>query len=356
MRTLLLAPCVLASALSAQDIPTAPPPVAHVAALDAVLVFFLRDDALWTCDGNGAQLRRWSPEGLSVPTPIALSPDGSRVALLRRRLTLLDAAGHTTDLGPFQGHAIDVAWSPDGGALAWSSSYRTVGMGAVWLVADVAAGAEPAPLSEAGAYDDHPAWSPDGRWLALAASRSHEVQQHADMIWVERKSRVELVDRATGKRTVACEREGEIDAIAWSPDGRWLAFEVDGELLVVPMAGGTPGPHRVLPAKPRRGGTLVWNPDSSWLLTDRNVVRGKVGSDARKSEDALLLVSLGGEVRELPLGDDAYGAAFTPDGAWILVGCGDRTLRRVEVATGAITTLCDGVDYWTPVLCRRRNP
>jgi Tol biopolymer transport system component len=66
-------------------------------------------------------------------------------------------------------------------------------------------------LTETSEEEDHPAWSPGRRWLAFVARRRVVaiVQDDGD----HRHPLVQVSDRFDG-----------IDAVAWSPDGRRLAF------------------------------------------------------------------------------------------------------------------------------------
>src|SRR6266699_5555712 len=59
-----------------------------------------------------------------------------------------------------------------------------------------------------------PAWSPDGRWLAFASSRSGKRD-----VW-----RVALDGSGGAERLTDVTGEGELGEFRWSPDGRRMAF------------------------------------------------------------------------------------------------------------------------------------
>jgi Tol biopolymer transport system component len=109
---------------------------------------------------------------------------------------------------------------------------------------------------------------------------------------------------------------------AWSPDGKWIAFErlrgQDAELLVVPALG---GPERKLSDT---GAGLIyfnpaWSPDSKWLVTSVQ--------SAPRAPGALFLIPLsGGEKRRLtsppPSSHGDGSPAFSPDGRAIVFSRG----------------------------------
>jgi len=343
---------VFASAVAAaapQDQAPQPPVAAVHAELAATALFVLRDDAIWTCDGNGRNARQWSPVGRPIATPLELAPDGRCFALAQGGLGLLDERGDVRTLDAFDGWASRPIWSADGRALAFGTTEQTVGEGAVWLCTDTGAPKGLLRLPAEHGYAGEPAFAPDGTLLAFAAEVSHEVEQSHDVVFVRHKSRVEVFDRATGKRTVACEQAGEIFAVAWSPDGRHLAFELDGTVLVVPMAGPTPGPARRLLTRVRNGGPFAWSPDGGAVLAARSGVSAGPGAHP---VDAILLAPLHGEPRELALPTTIYDCAFAPGGAWLAVTDGECRLLRVDVATGAQQVLLTGCEHWSPVWWR----
>jgi dipeptidyl aminopeptidase/acylaminoacyl peptidase len=111
---------------------------------------------------------------------VAVSPDGSRVAMTVTR--------------------VDLA----------ANRYVTQ----VWL-ATVDGSLPPRPLTSGEPGESRPAWSPDGRQLAFVSKRA-KGQGQATL-------HVLAVDGPGEVRTVATMADG-IDDPAWSPDGRWIAY------------------------------------------------------------------------------------------------------------------------------------
>jgi dipeptidyl aminopeptidase/acylaminoacyl peptidase len=323
----------------------------RVEALESLRVFAVHDDAIWSVDGNGADRRRWG-EG-RADSPLSPARGTATVATTNQRVLLLGENGERADLGAIAGWGMTPVWSPDDNRLAFATHTRNVGEGGIWIVDDVGKRTPPRRLTAEGEYEDNPEFSPDGRWLAVSRALETKIEQHADVITVARVSRLEVVDLETGRHEIACERTGEIDDIAWSPHGRHVAFEVDGELMIVPMAGATAGPAHLAAKNLRRGGILFWSPDGRAVLTDRTLQTRKLGRGARPQHDALVLVPLAGDEKEIDVRAQIHGAAFDPTGRWVFVTC-DRELHRANVATGEVEDLHVSVDSWSPVWCRAK--
>jgi dipeptidyl aminopeptidase/acylaminoacyl peptidase len=122
---------------------------------------------------------------------------------------------------------------------------------------------------------DLPAWSPDGQWIAFFASpRSIGVKDFArlDVPW-----NLYLMDPVEQKPRRVLANVKHPRSLAWSPDGRWLAF--GGELpwrgkglwLFAPSTGML---HRVTKEDIS---WLAWSPDGQQIagIDDLPYVRGK---------------------------------------------------------------------------------
>ncbi|MEW6321307.1 MAG: protein kinase [Acidobacteriota bacterium] len=171
--------------------------------------------------------------------------EGSRVPVL------LTPDSPVADLQP--------AVSPDGRRVAFRSDRDG---GGIFVIN--ASGGEPRRVSEVG-Y--HPAWSPDGRSLALSGV-SMERPEGVYLL-----SELWVVDVETTNRRAIATR----DAVqpAWSPDGRLIAFAriPDGggwqrDIWVIPVSGGTAVRVTTDPAADM---APFWGPDgaSIWFCSDR---------------------------------------------------------------------------------------
>ena len=170
-------------------------------------------DALWRSRVNGTapQPLLSRPEPLRAP---ALSNDGRALAYERWHLTSrlarlpLDAAAPAEaawrDAGALERGA---QLSPDRSQVVFVSNQG----GREQLRLAPAAGGEARPLgSEAFDYLEAPRWSPDGRFVAFAASRDAALD-----VWV-----VEVASGAARRVT----DDGRSRAPSFSHDGRWLYF------------------------------------------------------------------------------------------------------------------------------------
>ncbi len=121
---------------------------------------------------------------------------------------------------------------------------------------------------------------------------------------------------------------------AWSPDGRWIAFSMAGDIWKIPAAGGT---AVALTSAPGYHFEPAWSPDGRWIAltidVDGNLDIGLVSAD-------------GGAVEELTTHPHVdIEPEFTRDGSAILFAsarAGSFDLYRIDIDTGDLTTLVDG--------------
>ncbi len=247
--------------------------------------------------------------------------------------------------------AADPAVSPDGRLVAFSvrhldpaaNEYRSR---LWWAPADGSGPAE--PLTEGARRDAHPAWSPDGRWLAFTSHRGDEGATTVHLLPVARPG--EAVALTSWPETV--------DQLRWSPDGRWLSFVAR-----------VPDPHAAGDddrRPPRRVTRLLSRLDDVGWTLDRpqhvhlvgtplgggatGVVRdltpGRASfSDASWLPDSSGLVAVGDahETWDLDLGRDLYRLDLAGDGP-VRVTTGPVALALPAVAADGARVAVVGVE------------
>jgi Tol biopolymer transport system component len=192
------------------------------------------------------------------------SPDGKLIAYVSDRTGNFDIYLKRIDGGPdlqlTTDRADDVqpAFSPDGGEIAFVSGRNFPGGiiypspvapligGDIWVMP--ALGGEPRKI----ATGNHPAWLPDGSGIVYTAGRWFERQL---MRVAPSGGQPQRIPLAAGNAHLF----NEVTRPAVSPDGRWIAFESDRQVFIVPVAGGTPS--RLV-----SGTNPAWAPDNASLF------------------------------------------------------------------------------------------
>ncbi len=286
---------------------------------------------LWMTSWDGAQtLRltatpgsesapRWSPDGRWLAfLSSRQAGDGAQVWLLDRR------GGEAQRVTTIRGGVSDLAWSPDGARLA--------------LVADVRTDSAAADTSR-----PHP----------IVIDRYAFKQDRAGYL-TRSHSHLFLLDVTSRKVDTLTSGAADEDLPAWSPDGARLAFVRTTE----PTPGsGANADVWVMEARPgsrelrltdfpgEDGGPLAWSPDGRWLAFSR-------GDEPRwyaYSLDKLAVVPADGSaparVLTAALDRPVSRPSFTPDGSAVRVLVVDDRrvyLARVRVADGAVEPVAPG--------------
>lgn len=181
--------------------------------------------------------------------PWAWSPTTEQLAVVATgmhgtELVLLDpSTGEQTSIAATGGAIYALSWSPDGSTIAYAAT-SLVGVNLVHP------GASPerirrslAPSWRSGGEDL--VWSPDGTRLAVITQKAGVAVVRID---------------GSGKQTVLDQRPQHI---AWSPDGRLIAFVRGHNVGVIPAIGGTPMILAHAGGTPGIWSRLVWSPDGT---------------------------------------------------------------------------------------------
>ena len=230
---------------------------------DGRFVAAFRGNELWLMRGDGRDARLLAQAGQAIFDSPSWSRDSRRLAFAKDGAiwTIAAARGPPRQVTHGVGDS-EPTFSPDGRSIAFlrPDSY---GDGDMLVVRR--RGRERVVTHE---VSGRPAWSPDGRWIAVIAARSLTI---------------ELVRPSSGAHKVVVNDCGcALTGGAWSPDSRRLAY-VNGEGIYVVERSGRRWRQRLLAAPPGQG--FAWSP------------RGKAIGFA--TDSGVEIVSLAGGVRTL---------------------------------------------------------
>jgi TolB protein len=135
------------------------------------------DPDLYLINKAGAIIRRltYSP---GVDTSPSFSPNGQQIAFISDRsgspeLYVMDVTGANVQRLTYGQWVDSPAWSPRGDLIAYERQ-RSQGRYDIWLIEP--SGKNARVISEAGVRNEHPTWSPDGRFLAYTSDREGKLK------------------------------------------------------------------------------------------------------------------------------------------------------------------------------------
>ena len=249
-------------------------------------IAFERDFGIWTYDVASRNARevpitvRGAAVGAGTEhvvltngfSDLAVSPDGRKLAFIARGEVFAASAadgGDATRLTTTAAAEGQVAWAPDSRRLVYSANRN--GAWNVYLY-DFATNKETA-LTSGRTHSVSPRFSPDGRQVAFLRDA-----KELCVVSVDTKQVRVLAQGIFGRPPFFMERP-----IAWSPDGRWVAYLSGGTKLfmnahVVPSTGGEA--RQVSWLSNTRANSLSWSGDGGFLLLDTGM-RTEPGSLAR---------------------------------------------------------------------------
>jgi Tol biopolymer transport system component/polyisoprenoid-binding protein YceI len=268
--------------------PPATRPTERLASGSAVLALAITQEdskSIFVVREDGTGLRRLTPASAFGDDQPSWSPDGTTIAftrgedrdpfppIIRVFLMRSDGSGvHALTRGEVEDAA--PSFSPDGSKIAFvrvRDIYATNAFSEIWVVNADGTGLR--RLTHDGStVKDTPAWSPDGRWIAYEAFGGGAGNED---IWVMRAD-------GTGAHAITSDPAYEYSP-AWSPDGARIAFAKDGDVWVMRPDGS--GARR-LTTGPGRDGQVTWSRDNHivFVRDDRVIIMNSGGSHQRRVE------------------------------------------------------------------------
>lgn len=202
---------------------------------------------------------RWSPDGTRIylrfvklnedpPVKIGYVPaDGGNITTVPWPGTALMSRV------PGGGHNI----SPDGQKLIVNAAEKPYGskqfMDLFMIPLD---GNQTARLTHDESHEIYPCWSPDGKWIAFVEWQETSNDNGFNVIYMIPVKGGEPVAVSSSADNIG---DG---AIAFSPDGRSIAFFSEGKIRTIPVEGGETS-DLVNDVQSTRHSNLVWSPDGS---------------------------------------------------------------------------------------------
>jgi Tol biopolymer transport system component len=241
---------------------------------DGRMIAFERDFGIWTLDtgtGEAKQVAitlRGAPAGpsgerLTLTTGLeemALSPDAKKVAFIVHGEVFAASArdgGNATRVSSTAARERQVTWAPDSRRIVYVSDRD----GTQGLYMFDFGTSEETRLTQAASGDVSPVFSPDGKSIAFQRGG-----RELHVLDVDTR-RDRLLTQGTLDR-VPFTASGQV---AWSPDGRWIAYIDQREkgfsnVYLIPSAGGEA--RQVTFLANVFGGSISWGRDGTYLIYD----------------------------------------------------------------------------------------
>ncbi len=280
--------------------------------------------------------------------PIAFSPDGASVYFASPNAdgmvdlwTLNRATRRARRLSAFDRDAYAPSVAADGTVLFKTQSYRT-------FVAEQSASG---PRQITAFQAETPWWHPREPWISVTYGTWRRVLDDAK--YPDIAQEIGIVDAdgavpADGPMQVIADSDSEDQAMAWSPNGRWIAFhshrEMSDDVWLRPADGRQPDRRITRLGRGAEVGWPRWSPDGRTVLLDGANRQGRsVAYTIGVDQDSGDVTSELQEIATPGVAGDVMHAEWLPDGrriaAVVKEGPGRHALMVVPLAGGEATVV-----------------
>ena len=260
----------------------------------------LHGEAQRVADGVGLTLGEWATFTVSDEGTLVYAPS------LPWRLEWRARSGKLLSVAA-KGDYADAALSRDGRRIAYVANNITV-----WIL-DLVRGTHTRIT-----FDDvdhwSPAWAPEGDWIAYAANKRSG------------GTGSEIIRRqpsGLGEREVLHSSEHQLRYVSWSPDGRGIVFEENGDLFLMDLVSRV---RRTRASTPGFESYPRFSPDGRWLA---------YSSDESGRDEVYVVPALDGREKWQVSSGGGFEPRWSPDGRELFFLGIDNGLRVVAVAPGA---------------------
>ena len=257
------------STIALTNIPPAPTAI-QVTPLSGLVAFYSDRDGnleIYTIQADGSQLQRLTNDPAFDDSP-AISPDGQQIVFLTARhdpnpqfpdlkyeIYVMNVDGSNlrrlTNTGAAENHP---AWSPDGSQILFDADYDGDGFYEIYTMDPDGMGV--ARLTANAANDQFADWSPDGSQIAFSSDRNGN--------WD-----IFIMDAdGSNQRSLTNSPKWELFP-AWSPDGGLIAFQVvvsrpgNTDIFLMNVDGSN---QHQLTDKPGYDENPAWSPDGRQIV------------------------------------------------------------------------------------------
>ncbi len=252
-----------------------------------------------------------------VPTDPRISPDGTRVVFVvspgaktgekwTRSLWVAGEGLPARQFTPGAADDCDPRWSPDGSQVLFRSDRLKPGSDEYRLFVLSISGGEGLPLGELDGELSQPAWSPDGRWVAVLRKDPEpeaitaRKKERDDAIVVEedpRFTRLWVVEVESQRARCLTTGEREARSFAWTPDSLGLvAITTDAIGYDATLGSGDLWQISVDGSLPRQVARFRTTPESPVVVETTNgpIVAVRANGHRDQPQDSIWTVALSG--------------------------------------------------------------